>query len=67
MTEHLATCRQRRAVIAKAERRKANRQMLYHLRVQDAWGGDFWLDLEMRGTATLQDLDESARDLVGML
>jgi hypothetical protein len=61
MTKHLATCPKRRAVIAKVERRKANREKLYHLRVQDAWGGDFWLDLEMRGTATLQDLDHYLR------
>jgi hypothetical protein len=61
MATHLAPCRKRRAVIAKAERRKTIREKLYHLRVQDAWGGDFCLDLEMRGTATLQDLDEYLR------
>jgi hypothetical protein len=51
----------RQAVIAQAERRKARREKLYHLRVQDAWGGDFWLELEMRGTATLKDLDHYLR------
>jgi len=35
--------------------------MLYHLQVQDAWGGDYWLHLEMRGNATLQDLDDYLR------
>ena len=25
--------------------------------MEDAWQGDFWLNLEMRGTATLEDLD----------
>ena len=51
----------RQAVIAQAERRKARREKLYHLRVQDAWGGDFWLELEMRGAATLKDLDHYLR------
>jgi len=31
--------------------------ILYHLQVQDDWGGDFWLHLEMPGKATLEDLD----------
>jgi hypothetical protein len=29
--------------------------------VQDAWQGDFWLHVEMRGTATLADLDHYLR------
>jgi len=31
------------------------------LRVQDAYLKDFWLDLEMRGSATLTKLDEYLR------
>lgn len=57
ITEHLSTCPERQAVIAKAERRKASREKLYYLRVEDAGRGDYWLDLEMRGTATLKHLD----------
>lgn len=36
---------------------KANSPTLYHLRVQDARRREFWLDLEMRGSSTLKDLD----------
>jgi hypothetical protein len=61
MTKHLSACPKRQAMIAQAERRKARREKLYHLRVQDAWGGDFWLELETRGTATLKDLDHYLR------
>jgi hypothetical protein len=61
MTKHLSACPKRQAVIAQAERRKAHREKLYHLHVQDAWGGDFWLELEIRGTATLKGLDHYLR------
>ncbi len=43
------------------ERKKAHSETLYHLRVQDAWRNEFWLDLEMRGSATLKDLDDYLR------
>lgn len=36
-------------------------QTLYHLRVQDAYAKEFWLDLEMRASATLDDLDSYLR------
>lgn len=61
MTKHLAVCPERQKVMRKAERRKARREKLYHLHVQDAWVGDFWLELEMRGAATLKDLDHYLR------
>jgi hypothetical protein len=61
MTKHLSACPKRQAVIAQAERRKAHREKLYHLHAQDAWGGDFWLELEIRGTATLKGLDHYLR------
>lgn len=61
ITKHLATCPQRQAAIANAEKKKANSESLYHLRVQDAYRSEFWLDLEMRGSKTLQDLDTYLR------
>jgi hypothetical protein len=61
VTKHLAACPQRQAAIAKAEQKKATNEMLYHLRVQDAFHGEFWLNLEMRGAKTLQDLDAYLR------
>ncbi len=61
MTKHLATCPERQAAIATAEGKKGTSEHLYHLRVQDAYNSDFWLDLEMRGSKTLQDLDNYLR------
>lgn len=61
MLKHLSTCSQRQNVIAETERKPGAQERLYHIRVQDAWGGDFWLDLEMRGSATLKKLDDYLR------
>lgn len=61
MTKHLTTCPQRQEAIATAENKKGSSEALYHLRVQDAYTSAFWLDLEMRGTKTLQDLDNYLR------
>jgi len=56
-TRHLSACPERRAVIERSERSTGLDEKLYHLRAQDKWWDQFWLDLEMRGSATLQDLD----------
>jgi len=61
MTKHLATCAPRQAAIAKAETKRATTESLYHLRVQAAGQPLFWLDLEMRGSAALKDLDAYLR------
>src|SRR5574341_918699 len=61
MTKHLAICPRRQAVIGASEQQSGERESLYHLRVQDAWWGDFWLDLEMCGSATLKQLDHYLR------
>jgi hypothetical protein len=55
--KHLSACPKRNALIDRAEHKKVGSETLYHLRVQDAWRSEFWLDLEMRGSATLKDLD----------
>jgi hypothetical protein len=57
VTKHLSACSNRQTIIEKAERKKTASETLYHLRVQDAWRSEFWLDLEMRGSSTLNDLD----------
>jgi hypothetical protein len=59
--KHLATCAQRQEKIAAAEQKKGTSQTLYHLRVQDAYTRDFWLDLEVPGSATLANLDKYLR------
>ncbi len=61
MSRHLPVCAKRRAAIAEADAKPGATQSLYHLRVQDAYDGQFWLDLEMRGSATLNDLDHYLR------
>ncbi|HEX7243833.1 MAG TPA: hypothetical protein VF263_26335, partial [Longimicrobiaceae bacterium] len=34
---------------------------LVHLQVEDAWTGQYWLHLEMNGSAALDDLDDYLR------
>lgn len=63
ITKHLTTCPQRQEAIANAEKKKGNSELLYHLRVQDAYRSEYWLDLEMRGSKTLQDLDTYLRSI----
>jgi hypothetical protein len=61
LSRHIKTCPQRQEAIATGNQGSGNTQNIYHLQVQDAWGGDFWLHLEMNGTATLKDLDHYLR------
>lgn len=63
MTKHLTTCPQRQVAIATADQQKGTPEKLYHLRVEDAYRKEFWLDLEMRGTAKLGDLDTYLRSI----
>jgi hypothetical protein len=61
MSRHLASCAQRKTRIADAEQRAGSQEELFYLRMQDAWHGDFWLDVEIRGTATLKQIDSYLR------
>jgi hypothetical protein len=61
LSRHLKTCSQRIEAIDKIDLASGQEQALYHLQVQDAWWGDFWLHLEIRGSATLEDLDHYLR------
>ncbi len=61
LSRHLPTCPKRQEVQAEADRSKRHRQTLYHLQVLDAWGAGYFLHLELRGNATLKDLDEYLR------
>jgi hypothetical protein len=58
MRRHLATCPTRRDQIASTGGKPAQ---LLHLRVQDAYDSAYWLDVEVRGTATLADVDSYLR------
>ena len=57
VAKHLTACAQRQYAITKAEGKQNEAESLYHLRAQAAGSNQFWLDLEMRGSATLKDLD----------
>jgi hypothetical protein len=61
MARHLAACPQRQAQISSAAQTNRKPETLYHLRAQDAYASDFWLDLEVRGAATLKDIDSYLR------
>lgn len=61
MTRHLEKCPARLEAIAVAEKGRGEVEVLLHLRVQDAYLKEFWLDLEMRGAATLKKLDDYLR------
>jgi hypothetical protein len=61
MVKHLAACPQRQAGITSAEQSNRKTETLYHLRMQDAFSSEFWLDVEIRGSATLKDIDAYLR------
>lgn len=60
MGRHLRACSSREDAAATAN---GDEEPLYHLRVDDEWAPPFWLDLEMRGTTTLDDLDSYLRSI----
>jgi hypothetical protein len=57
MLKHLAVCAARVQAIAEADDKRGATDSIYHFQVRDAWGGDYWLNLEMPGSAKLKDLD----------
>lgn len=63
MLKHLATCATRLHAIAEADGAHGTVEQIYHLQVRDEWGGDYWLNLEMPGSAKLKDLDSYLRVL----
>jgi hypothetical protein len=58
---HLKKCTERSNAIRAAEKSKRPTENLWHLRIQDAYDKDFWLDLEMSGSASLSALDRYLR------
>lgn len=61
MSRHLQTCSARKAAIRVADARPGEPEPVIHLQVQTPGGSDFWLHLEMRGSATLKRLDDYLR------
>ncbi len=63
MARHLAKCPRRQEQIAAAGESGRASETLFYLRAQDAEIKDFWLDLEVRGTAKLKDIDSYLRKI----
>lgn len=61
MTKHLAKCEKRIQVIQTTDAGSGTEETLWHLRIHDAYAKEYWLDLEMRGSATLEKLDSYMR------
>ncbi|HEY0458962.1 MAG TPA: hypothetical protein VGC97_07385 [Pyrinomonadaceae bacterium] len=60
---HLEKCAQRRSTIEAAETSRRDTEKLFHLRAKFPYGTEFWLDLEVNGSATLKDLDYYFREI----
>lgn len=58
---HLTKCPERLNAIQAAEKGKQSTENLWHLRIEDAYAKDFWLDLEMRGSVSMKTLDSYLR------
>ena len=64
LTRHLPACPERQEAIENAaQEQKGSEQNLYHLQVYAARMADFWLHLEMKGSAQLRDLDAYLRSI----
>ena len=61
MIRHLSACPRRKETVAEVDGKRGRSVKLYHLRAQDEWRKDFWLDLEVEGSAILDDLDDYLR------
>lgn len=61
LAKHLVTCKARQQLMTQSNKQQVKERSLYHLQVQDAWSGDFWLHLEVDGAAQLLDLDTYLR------
>jgi len=63
VTKHLEKCSQRLEVLHAAGTSSRSTERLWHLHVHDAHDKDYWLNLEMRGSAPLAELDDYLRSI----
>lgn len=61
VSKHLEKCPKRQEAFRMAAASNLAEETLWHLRVQDAYDKDFWLDLEMKGSSSLKTLDSYLR------
>ena len=61
--KHLAVCRERKAALPnkRDKRRSRFEEDIYYVRAEATYLPEFWLDLEVDGFATLEDLDDYLR------
>jgi hypothetical protein len=57
MGRHLASCERRAEAVAAADAKPGEAGTLVHLQARDAGSGEYWLNLEVDGSATLKQLD----------
>jgi hypothetical protein len=58
VVKHLNKCPKRQEALSAAEASSQPVETLWHLRVEDAFDKNFWLDLEMVVSASLDKLDK---------
>ncbi|MFN7037473.1 MAG: hypothetical protein ACK4SN_14030 [Bellilinea sp.] len=63
VNRHLEKCAKRQEVLRAAEASQRPVEKIWHLRVYDAYDKDYWLDLEMTGSARLAKLDHYLRSI----
>lgn len=63
MGQHLPTCSARNDQITAIDQGSTAKRTYFHLQVQDLHSGDYWLQLEMVGSARLSALDEYLRTI----
>lgn len=63
LSKHLSSCEKRTAAMAAADQGAGSKESLIHLQVQDRYNSDFWLHLEVQGSASLIELDNYLRGI----
>jgi len=61
VSKHMKSCTKILESVAAAENSDRPVENLWHLRIYDAYDKDFWLDLEISGSASLEKLDAYLR------
>lgn len=63
MTRHLEKCLEAHPTPPPSGKKEVQEARLVHLRVEGAYGPEYWLNLEARADATFRDLDRFLRNL----
>ena len=63
MAKHLSSCPKHLESIKKAESGRFEPETLYYVRAFEPYAKDFWLDLEIKGSAKMKDLDHYLREI----